>query len=172
VDDPSRGPSAPRARNVAAEPLVRCVLIGVAVVLGLHADRRREHGEHRKGPARRCRASAPRSRRTAWDLALATEALSYIDPPLAFAIADVYNQQQVFEQIQSSFLQNLFTPEYFGDESGRPALVAIGAHMGDVTYQEPHMLTLYDRLRSQLDSASGVTNAARAVPDSGRRARR
>jgi hypothetical protein len=108
--------------------------------------------------------------RTAWDLAIATDALSYMDPDLAFAIADVYHQQQVFQDIQSSFLANLFTPDYFREENGRSALMTLSAYMGDVTYQEPHMLELYDRLRPKLDSALGLARGSAARPEtSGRR---
>jgi hypothetical protein len=98
---------------------------------------------------------------TAWDLAIATDALSYMEPGLAFAIADVYHQQRVFQSIQDSFLSNLFTPDYFRDENGRSALTAVGAYMGDVTYQEPHMLEIYDRLQPKLDSALGLKSESR-----------
>ena len=101
--------------------------------------------------------------RTAWDLALATEALSYIDPALAFAIADVYHQQEIFRDIQGAFMQNLFTPEYFRDENGRAALTAVGAYIGDVHYQGPRMLELYEQLQPKLDSALGTR------PDGSRR---
>jgi hypothetical protein len=107
--------------------------------------------------------------RTAWDLAIATDALSYMDPALAFAIADVYHQQQVFQNIQNSFLSNLFTPDYFREENGRSALIAVSAYMGDVSYQEPHMLELYDKLQPRLDSALGLPRDAAAPPDPGGR---
>ena len=107
--------------------------------------------------------------RTAWDLAIATEALSYMEPDLAFAIADVYHQQQVFQNIQDSFLSNLFTPDYFRDENGRSALIAVGAYMGDVTYQEPHMLALYDKLQPKLDSALGISSDTSARRETGGR---
>ena len=94
--------------------------------------------------------------RTAWDLALATEALAYVDPQLAFEIADVYNQQDAFRNIQQSFLQNLFTPAFFHEDNGRASLVTVGAYLGDVEHQEPHMLKLYDALRPKLDSALGI----------------
>jgi hypothetical protein len=41
---------------------------------------------------------------TAWDLALATQALSYLDPNLAFDISKVYTKQNAFEKLEESFL--------------------------------------------------------------------
>src|SRR5207237_3681416 len=47
---------------------------------------------------------------TAWDLALATQALSYLKPDLAFDISKVYTQQNAFQRLQASFLAAAFTP--------------------------------------------------------------
>jgi hypothetical protein len=40
---------------------------------------------------------------TAWDLALATQALSYLPPDLALAISKVYTQQNSFQMLENSF---------------------------------------------------------------------
>ena len=42
---------------------------------------------------------------TAWDLALATQALSYIKPDLAFDISKVYTEQNALQKLQDSFLR-------------------------------------------------------------------
>src|SRR5204863_1207886 len=47
---------------------------------------------------------------TAWDLALATQALSYLKPDLAFDISKVYTQQNAFQTLENSFLASAFTP--------------------------------------------------------------
>src|SRR5437764_385079 len=49
---------------------------------------------------------------TAWDLALATQALSYLDPDLAFDISKVYTQQNAFQKLEDSFLTAAFTPVF------------------------------------------------------------
>jgi len=50
---------------------------------------------------------------TAWDLALATQALSYLDPDLAFDISKVYTQQNAFQKLEDSFLTAAFTRPVF-----------------------------------------------------------
>src|SRR5438067_3735478 len=47
---------------------------------------------------------------TAWNLALATQALSYLDPDLAFDISKVYTGQNAFQKLEESFLAAAFTP--------------------------------------------------------------
>src|SRR5947209_10511270 len=47
---------------------------------------------------------------TAWDLALATQALSYLKPELAFDISKVNTQQNAFQTLENSFLASAFTP--------------------------------------------------------------
>src|SRR5205814_9739807 len=47
---------------------------------------------------------------TAWDLALATQALSYLKPDLAFDISKVYTQQNAFQTLENSYLASAFSP--------------------------------------------------------------
>src|SRR6266404_1499126 len=47
---------------------------------------------------------------TAWDLALATQALSYLEPGLAFDISKVYTEQNAFQKLEDSFLAAAFSP--------------------------------------------------------------
>src|SRR4029453_14470467 len=46
---------------------------------------------------------------TAWDLALATQAFSYLTPELAFDISKVYTAQSAFQTLENSFLASAFT---------------------------------------------------------------
>lgn len=90
---------------------------------------------------------------TAWDLALATQALSYIEPGLAFRVADAYNQQRLFTSIQSAFLQSVFAPSTFADANEQATANALRAFLGDATYQEAEVARKYDRLLPGIDSA-------------------
>jgi hypothetical protein len=93
---------------------------------------------------------------TAWDLALATQALSNIDPSLAFDISHVYSMQQNFAQMQTNFLGNTLTPTTFSNVSNAtPLAIAMSAYLGDVNIQEPLLMRLYDHLLPRIDSALG-----------------
>lgn len=90
---------------------------------------------------------------TAWDLALATQALAYIDPKLAFVIADVYNQQREFSTLQTAFEQNVFAPSSFAQQNEVAVTNALGAYLGDATWQEQALVKAYGRVLPKLDSA-------------------
>ena len=47
---------------------------------------------------------------TAWDLAVATQALSHIDTELAYAISRIYPHQQAFERLENGFYQSALGP--------------------------------------------------------------
>ena len=90
---------------------------------------------------------------TAWELALATQALSYVDPKLAFRVAGAYNQQRTFAGIQTAFMQNVFAPAAYAPGGERPIARALGTYLGDASYQEAELVRQYDRLLPGLDSA-------------------
>jgi hypothetical protein len=98
--------------------------------------------------------------RTAYDLALANQSLSYLKPPLAYAISRVYTRQQAFQTLQNSFLQSAFSSSTFGtDATGLASTILL--YLGDVNSQEPALLQLYDQLLGQLDSSSRNGSASR-----------
>src|ERR1700736_1371063 len=45
--------------------------------------------------------------RSAWDLALANQSLSYLAPKLAYAVSRVYTRQQALQTLENSFLQSV-----------------------------------------------------------------
>jgi hypothetical protein len=103
--------------------------------------------------------------RTAWDLALATQALSYMKPDVAYAISRLYTGQQTFQTLENGFMQSAFTPTVFADTSNTVGLtIAMMAYMGDVNIQEPGLLKAYDVMLPKLDSALGDRTRGRAVP--------
>jgi hypothetical protein len=83
---------------------------------------------------------------TAWDLALATQALSYLDPDLAFDISKVYTKQNAFEKLEDSFLAAAFTPASLSGDNVKGMATAMELYLIDVNQQEPAILQLYDKV--------------------------
>jgi len=83
---------------------------------------------------------------TAWDLALATQALSYLDPDLAFDISKVYTEQNAFQKLEDSFLAAAFTPASLSGDNVKGMATAMELYLIDVNLQEPAILQLYDKV--------------------------
>jgi hypothetical protein len=83
---------------------------------------------------------------TAWDLALATQALSYIEPDLAFNISKVYTQQNAFQTLENSFLASAFTPASMAGDNLKGLATAMRTYLGDVNVQEPLIISSYDKV--------------------------
>lgn len=91
---------------------------------------------------------------TAYDLALATQALSYLPRDLAFAVSDVYLQQQGFQKVQDAYMGAIYQTSTFSETNVGPLAISLGVYMGDVVSQEPELLRAYARLLPRLDSAA------------------
>jgi hypothetical protein len=83
---------------------------------------------------------------TAWDLALATQALSYLDPDLAFDISKVYTGQNAFQKLEDSFLAAAFAPASLSGDNVKGMATAMELYLIDVNQQEPAILQLYDKV--------------------------
>jgi len=79
---------------------------------------------------------------TAWDLALATQGLSYLDPDLAFDISKVYSGQNAFQKLEDSFLAAAFTPASLSGDNVKGMATAMELYLIDVNQQEPAILQL------------------------------
>ena len=90
---------------------------------------------------------------TAWDLALATQALSYLKPELAFDISKVYTQQNAFQKLEDSFLAAAFTPASLSSDNVKGMATAMELYLIDVNQQEPAILQLYDKVIPEINSA-------------------
>ncbi len=90
---------------------------------------------------------------TAWDLALATQALSYINSDLAFDISKVYTQQNAFQRLEESFLAAAFTPVSLSGDNPKGPATAMESYLADVNQLEPAMLQLYSRVTPEIKSA-------------------
>jgi len=90
---------------------------------------------------------------TAWDLALATQSLTYIDSSLAFALSRAYTSQQEYMELSRGVLQAMYVVNPTQNE---PAFLgAVLVYYGDVVLLEPKLLGLYDELIPQIDRALG-----------------
>jgi hypothetical protein len=90
---------------------------------------------------------------TAWDLALATQALAYLKPELAFDISKVYTQQNAFQTLENSFLASTFTPASMSNDNPKGFATAMVIYLADVNQQEPAILQLYDKVIPEVKRA-------------------
>jgi hypothetical protein len=90
---------------------------------------------------------------TAWDLALATQALSYLKPELAFDISKVYTAQSAFQTLENSFLASAFAPATFSSDNVKGLVAAMEYYLRDINQKEPDILHLYDKVIPEVDQA-------------------
>jgi hypothetical protein len=92
--------------------------------------------------------------RTAWDLALANQSLSYLPPKLAYAISRVYTRQQAFQTLENSILQSFLAPSTFASQDETGLARSMAAYLIDVNIHEPDLLKLYAELLPQIDAVA------------------
>jgi hypothetical protein len=83
---------------------------------------------------------------TAWDLALATQALAYLKPELAFDISRIYTKQSEVQTLQNSLLASVYNPTTFASNNVKGLVSAIKVYLGDINQQEPAVLQLCDKV--------------------------
>jgi hypothetical protein len=90
---------------------------------------------------------------SAWDLALATQSLEYIDQDVAFAIAHVYAIQRQLDEGTRAVTQAMYAT------GSGPTFVRNGltTYLGDCTLLEPRLLAVYDGMLARLDRVLGGT---------------
>jgi hypothetical protein len=93
---------------------------------------------------------------TAWDLALATQALSYLNSGLAFDISKVYTQQNAFQTLENSFLASVYAPSSLSPDNVKSLATAMRIYLIDVNVQEPRILGSYDKVIPEIrDTLNG-----------------
>jgi hypothetical protein len=92
--------------------------------------------------------------RSAWDLALANQSLSYLAPQLAYAISRVYTRQQALQTLENSFLQSVVGPSTFASQDATGFARSMEGYLIDVNIQEPDLLKLYGQLLPQIDAVA------------------
>lgn len=95
---------------------------------------------------------------TAWDLALATQALSYLKPELAFDISKIYTAQSAFQTLENSFLASAFAPATFSSDNVKGLVAAMEYYLRDINQKEPGILQLYDKVIPEVDQALSTFN--------------
>ncbi len=90
---------------------------------------------------------------TAWDLAIATQALAHIDQTLAFELSRVYGLQRAYTYQTRGMMQSVFMQPFVDTFDG------LTAYYGDLVIWEPRLLQMYDALLPRLDAALGATAA-------------
>jgi hypothetical protein len=90
---------------------------------------------------------------TAWDLALATQALGYLDPDVAQATAHVYAVQRQLDAAGRDATHVMYL--HAGNTDPTPLTRSLAVYFGDCTLIEPRLLKLYDEILPRLDAAIG-----------------
>jgi hypothetical protein len=98
--------------------------------------------------------------RTAWDLALMTQSLTFVDPSLAFALSRIYTTQQGYADLSRGILQAMYLLPPMS-ENPTPFFGALSVYYGDIVYYDPKLLELYDEILPQIDRALGESPAER-----------
>ena len=91
---------------------------------------------------------------TAWDFALATQALAYIEPDLGQAVAHVYAAQRQLDSSTRDITLVMYTRG--GDPDPVPLTRSLSLYFGDCTLHEPRLLKLYDEVLAKLDARLGA----------------
>jgi hypothetical protein len=91
---------------------------------------------------------------TAWDLAIATQSLTYMDTRLAFALSRVYGAQEDYAELSSGVLQAMYLRPP-GQDLGA-FFQTLAVYYSDIVIHEPRLLALYDEVLPQLDRAVGA----------------
>jgi len=86
---------------------------------------------------------------SAWDLAIATQSLGYIDADLGVLLSSIYNNQQAYLAEGSAFLQAMFInpPTINGDTF----LADMLTFYSDAELFEPRLIRLYDDAVQRID---------------------
>jgi len=93
-------------------------------------------------------------RHTAWDLALANQSLGYLDQRLAFAVADVYLQQQKFDEYQANTQRAALIPASLRPDALGGLSVVLWVFYTDASGSiEPALTRQYGALLPKLDTA-------------------
>ena len=102
---------------------------------------------------------------SAWDLALATQSLSYIEPNLAADVSRVYNRQARIGELSRGIIQAMYVLPSRDNFDGLAA--AAETYYADLAEWEPELVGMYDSVLPRIDRALGArarTPAAAAKP--------
>jgi hypothetical protein len=89
----------------------------------------------------------------AWDLAMATQSLDFVDADLAQSISHVYAIQRQLDDATRAITQVMYLKA--GSDDPRSFLGSMLIYFGDCTLIEPRLVKLYDEILPRLDRALG-----------------
>jgi len=90
----------------------------------------------------------------AWDLAIATQALVYVDADLAFRLSRAYTLQRAYTQLQTTIVESTIYGQSWTQDIDS-VFRSILNYLGDVSYFDPTVLKAYDEVLAQIDRALG-----------------
>ena len=82
---------------------------------------------------------------TAWDLALATQSLTYIDPQVAYEISRIYGLQRTYSDMTHGIMQAIYLRPVTENFDG------LANYYGDLVLWEPQLLRMYDEVLPKID---------------------
>lgn len=100
-------------------------------------------------PVRFAGLRPPTFAQSAWDLALATQSLAYIDAELAFALSSTYGYQTLTNELGRSIMQSMYSRPPTEADSNFFATVQL--YYNDLGDLEPGLLAAYDELIKAID---------------------
>ena len=98
---------------------------------------------------------------TAWDLALATQSLSYLDRDVAYSLSRIYSAQQSYADLTRGMTQAMYLLPR--SENFDAFAEATETFLGDVTFMEPKLLVMYDEVLPRVDRALGTSATSATV---------
>jgi hypothetical protein len=87
--------------------------------------------------------------KTAWDLALHTEALAHVDSDVAFALSRIYGLQETYGDMTGRLMQALYL------QSMSDSFLAFRHYYADIVLWEPALIRMYDEILPAIDRALG-----------------
>lgn len=90
---------------------------------------------------------------TAWDVAIATQALAYVDQDLAQQVAHVYAVQRQLDGATRDITHVMYMRA--GDADPAPLSISLATYFDDCNLIEPRLLKLYDEILATLDVRLG-----------------
>jgi hypothetical protein len=91
----------------------------------------------------------------AWDLAVATQSLTYMDPDLAYSLSEIYNVQDQMNGLRGGFTQAMYNAPPALGKNEEAFFGAVLLYYGDMTLFEPRLLTMYDEALQKIGKALG-----------------
>jgi len=88
---------------------------------------------------------------TAWDLALVTQSLADIDSTLAFELARVYGQQQIYTSLTGGLMQAMYLRP--PSENLTAFLHSVKIYLDDIVEFDPGLVKMYDEVLPLIDRA-------------------